>query len=362
MIRLELVYTAYQHHAEVRNMVIVLNILKEIWLVTIAMAPYLLLGFLMAGVLSVLISPDYVRRHLGGGGWLQSLKAAVLGVPLPICSCGVIPLAASLRKHGASRGATASFLASTPQTGVDSLMITYALLGWVYALFRAAVAFVSGVLCGMTVSAVSPKKEADAPACADACCHPGNTHIIRRMLSYGFISLPRDIARAMVLGIIVSGVISGLIPENFFADRMGDSMAAMFLMLLIGIPLYVCSSGSVPIALAFIKAGISPGAVLIFLITGPATNAATLTTLWEIIGRKQLVVFLITLSICALSAGFIMNSMELHLGVVEYVCKSHAHAGWFQYLCTAALVGILIKGMLPEKSKTPCCGKSAPKM
>ncbi len=333
---------------------LLLNILNEIRLVTLAMAPYLLLGFLMAGVLSVLISQDYVRRHLGGGGWLQSLKASLLGVPLPICSCGVIPLAASLRKHGASRGATASFLASTPQTGIDSLMITYALLGWVYAIFRAAVAFVSGIVCGMAVGAVSPKKEAEAPDCTDECCQPKNTPIIQRMLSYGFISLPRDIARAMVLGIVLSGIISGLIPENFFADRMGDSVAAMFLMLAIGIPLYVCSSGSVPIALAFIKAGISPGAVLIFLITGPATNAATLTTLWKIIGRKQLVVFLVILSLCALAAGFIMNSMELRLDVVGHACKSGVHAGWFEYLCATALIAILIKGMLP-RHKTSCC-------
>ncbi|MEN7973880.1 MAG: permease, partial [Verrucomicrobiota bacterium] len=326
-----------------------LNILKEIWIVTTAMAPYLLFGFLMAGILSVLISQNYVRRHLGEGGWLQSLKAALLGVPLPICSCGVIPLAASLRKHGASRAATASFLASTPQTGVDSLMITYALLGWVYAIFRAAVAFLSGIACGTAVGAVSPEKEPEAPDCTDECCQPNNTHIVKRMLSYGFISLPRDIARAMVIGIIASGIISGLVPENFFADRMGDSVAAMFLMLLIGIPLYVCSSGSVPIALAFIKAGISPGAALIFLITGPATNAATLTTLWKIIGRKQLVVFLVTLSLCALSAGFIINSVGLQQNVIEHACKTDAHAGWFEYLCTAALIVILIKGMLPEK-------------
>ncbi len=338
-------------------MELLLGILKEIWLVTVAMAPYLLFGFLMAGVLSVLISQDYVRRHLGGGGWLQSLKAALLGVPLPICSCGVIPLAASLRKHGASRASTASFLASTPQTGVDSLMITYALLGWVYALFRAVIAFVSGVVCGMAVGAASPKEEQEAPECTDECCQPKDTPIVKRMLSYGFIALPRDIARAMVLGIIVSGIISGLVPENFFADRMGGSMAAMFLMLLIGIPLYVCSSGSVPIALAFIKAGISPGAVLIFLITGPATNAATLTTLWKIIGRKQLIVFLVTLSLCALSAGFIMNSMGLHLSVVEQACKSDMHTGWFEYLCTTVLIGILIKGMLPEKRKSACCNE-----
>lgn len=338
-------------------MELLLNILQEIWLVTVAMAPYLLFGFLIAGILSVLISQDYVRRHLGGGGWLQSLKAALLGVPLPICSCGVIPLAASLRKHGASRSATASFLASTPQTGVDSLMITYALMGWVYAVFRAVVAFISGILCGITVGAISPKDEDEGPVCTDECCQPKNTHIIKRMLSYGFISLPRDIARAMVLGIVLSGILSGLIPENFFAERMGGSPLAMFVMLLIGIPLYVCSSGSVPIALAFIKAGISPGAALIFLITGPATNAATLTTLWKIIGRKQLAVFLITLSLCALAAGFIMNSMELHLGISEYVCACGESPGWFEILCTVALIGILAKGMLPEKRNSSCCKK-----
>jgi uncharacterized membrane protein YraQ (UPF0718 family) len=336
-------------------MQLLLNILKEIWLVTVAMAPYLLFGFLMAGVLSVLISKEYVRRHLGGHGWIQSLKAALVGVPMPICSCGVIPLAASLRKHGASRSATASFLASTPQTGVDSLMITYALLGWVYAVFRAVVAFVSGILCGMTVGAVSPKNEEGVPDCTDECCQPSQTHILKRMLSYGFVSLPRDMARAMVLGILLSGIISGLIPENYFADRMGDSVAAMFLMLLIGIPLYVCSSGSVPIALAFIKAGISPGAALIFLITGPATNVATLTTLWKIIGKKQLVVFLATLALCALGAGFIINAMDLQLGIGEAACNCGKKQGGFSILAAVILIGVLAKGMLPERRKDDCC-------
>ncbi len=328
---------------------ILLNILTEIWNVTVAMAPYLLFGFLMAGVLSVLISRDFVRRHLGGHGWIQALKAALIGVPMPICSCGVIPLAASLRKHGASRSATASFLASTPQTGVDSLMVTYALMGWVYAIFRAVVAFVSGILCGITVGAVSPKNKEEPPTCTDECCQPKQTHLLKRMLSYGFISLPREISRAMVLGIVISGIISGLIPENFFADRMGSSPIAMFVMLLIGIPLYVCSSGSVPIALAFIKAGISPGAALIFLITGPATNAATLTTLWNIIGRKQLVVFLTTLATCALAAGFTMNSMNLSFTMLDYACARDDQQTGFELLCAAALIVIFLKGMLPEK-------------
>jgi uncharacterized membrane protein YraQ (UPF0718 family) len=337
---------------------LLLNILNEIWQVTVAMAPYLLFGFLMAGVLSVLISKDYVRRHLGGHGWIESFKAALFGVPMPICSCGVIPLAASLRKHGASRSATASFLASTPQTGVDSLMVTYALLGWVYALFRAVVAFISGIVCGMSVGAVSPREKEEVPECVDECCQPSKHHILQRMLSYGFISLPRDISRAMILGIILSGIISGVIPENYFADRMGDSIWTMFLMLAIGIPLYVCSSGSVPIALAFIKAGISPGAALIFLITGPATNAATLTTLWNILGRKQLMIFLLTLALCALAAGFIMNALTFDLGIAEQIQQSctccHSR---FELLCAFALVAILIKGILPNRKTKSSCKK-----
>ncbi len=336
---------------------VLLKVLNEIWSVTLAMAPYLLFGFLMAGVLSVLISKDYVRRHLGGGGWMGSFKAALVGVPMPICSCGVIPLAASLRKHGASRGATASFLASTPQTGIDSLMITYALLGWVFAIFRAAVAFLSGIICGIAVTAASPNEEEATEECQEECCQPNQKPMIQRMLSYGFISLPRDIAKPVVIGIILSGILSGLIPDNFFTNTIGNSPIAMLLMLGIGIPLYVCSSASVPIALAFIKAGISPGAALVFLITGPATNAATLTTLWQIIGRKQLAVFLATLSLCALAAGFAMNFFTPRLGVMDQVCHAGECHGPLQILWVAILVAILVKGLLPEREKSGCCSK-----
>lgn len=331
-------------------MAILLNILKEIWLVTVAMAPYLLFGFLMAGVLSVVISKDYVRRHLGGRGWLAPLKAALVGVPMPVCSCGVIPLAASLRKHGASRGATASFLASTPQTGVDSLMITYALLGWVFAVFRAVVAFLSGLLCGTAVTLVSPNEQESTAECEDECCQINKKPVLRRMLEYGFISLPRDIARAVVIGILLSGIISGLIPADFFTDRLGNSPLTMLIMLCIGIPLYVCSSASVPIALAFIKAGISPGAALVFLITGPATNAATLTTLWQIIGRKQLAVFLATLALCALAAGFLMNFFSPQLGIAEQVCHDDSMPGGMDVAWTALLIAVLVKGLLPERA------------
>ncbi|MBN2162725.1 MAG: permease [Pontiellaceae bacterium] len=325
------------------------DIAWEIWTVTIEMAPFLLFGFLMAGILSVLISKDYVRRHLGDKGWMGSFKAALVGVPMPICSCGVIPLAASLRKHGASRGATASFLASTPQTGIDSLMITYALLGWVFAVFRAAVAFISGIACGTAVAAVSPAETESTETCEDECCQPDCEPALRRMLKYGFIILPRNIAKAVVVGIILSGIISGLIPDDFITDNLGDSSFAMLLMLIIGIPIYVCSSASVPIALAFIKAGISPGAALVFLITGPATNAATLTTLWQIIGRKQLAVFLITLASCALIAGWMMNHFSPTLGVMDQICHRKEPAGPTKIAMAVILCLVLINAMCPKK-------------
>jgi len=335
---------------------LLIHILKETWAITAEMAPYLLFGFLMAGILSVLISKAYVERHLGGRGWIAAIKAALIGVPMPICSCGVIPLAASLRKHGASRGATASFLASTPQTGVDSLMITYALLGWVFAMVRAIVALFSGIFCGMAVEAVSKSEEKPkgkiSKSCTSACCtNPKKSPLILQMLRYGFLDLPRSVSKSMLIGILLSGIISALIPENYFADRMGDSVGTMFLMLAIGIPLYVCSSGSVPIALAFIKAGISPGAALIFLITGPATNAATLSTLWQILGKKQLIVFLGTLILCALAAGFLMNAFNLQIGSLDSAEKMSSQLRLIDLFYTLLLLLVLTKGILPHKKQ-----------
>jgi uncharacterized membrane protein YraQ (UPF0718 family) len=324
------------------------TLLNEIFTVLVSMAPYLLFGFLAAGILSELISRDFVRRHLGGRGFMQSVKAALVGVPMPVCSCGVIPLAASLREHGASRGATASFLASTPQTGVDSLMVTYALLGLPFAVFRALAAFISGIICGSTVQMVTTSAERD-PHISDqsrdtASPSPGLRHKVVRMMKYGFVSLPASISGALIFGIILSGIISSLIPDNYFADRMGGLGTSMLLMLLVGAPLYVCSSASVPIALAFIKAGIEPGAALVFLIMGPATNAATFSTLWKIIGRKQLAVFMIALTLTALAAGLIMNQFPVYAEAAAHAHAMHECIGPVQMVWAVVLVLILTQG------------------
>lgn len=330
------------------------TIFREIWQVTTSMAPYLLFGFLMAGILSELISKEFVRKHLGGRSWVQSLKAALVGVPMPVCSCGVIPLAASLREHGASRGATASFLASTPQTGVDSLMVTYALLGLPFAIFRALVAFISGIICGIAVEAASPKEDGQSIILDEQQVDSsplGFPIKLQRMIKYGFISLPRNISKPMIVGIIISGVISSLIPENYFADKMDNLWIAMLLMMVIGTPLYVCSSASVPIALAFINAGIPLGATLVFLIMGPATNAAALATLWKLLGKKQLAVFLATLAITAIGAGLIMNQLPIEIGASAYACHTSEHIGLSQLLLSALLLVVLINGIIQSYRK-----------
>ena len=211
------------------------------------------------------------------------IKASLLGVPLPLCSCGVIPVAASLRRHGASRGATTAFLLSTPQTGVDSIVVTYSLMGGLFALIRPVVAFITGLVGGWLVDALAGQDYGNATGvnpsapCAGECCALSvrRQNRLVRALHYGFVTLPRDIGKALVVGLIISGVIAAFVPDDFFAGVFGTGLVGMLIMMAVGMPLYVCATGSVPVAAALMMKGVSPGAALVFLMTGPATNAAT---------------------------------------------------------------------------------------
>ena len=226
-----------------------INIPGGFWAVLSEMAPYLLLGFFAAGLLSVLISPELVERHLGGRGLAPVLKAAAFGVPMPLCSCGVIPVAASLRRHGASRGATTAFLIATPQDGVDSILVTLSLLGPVFAIFRPLVALVSGLLGGSLVSALASEGQdagSAAEKCRDACCAPQRQGRLYRVFAYGFGALPRDIGRALLAGLVIAAGISALVPPESLAPYLGGGVVAMLVMMLVGIPVYVCATASVP--------------------------------------------------------------------------------------------------------------------
>lgn len=283
----------------------------SLWDTLREMAPFLLFGFFVAGILSVFIQPETVEHHLGGSGIRQVLKAALFGVPLPLCSCWVIPVGASLRRHGASAGATTSFLISTPQTGVDSVMVTLSLLGPVFAIFRPIVSFVSGVVGGALVNAFGPEEDPsqpNGPVCVGECCTgtPGQNRFLRA-IRYGFITLPRDINRALIIGVVVAGLIAAIVPDDYFSTILGGGILSMLVMMLVGIPVYVCATASVPIAAALIMKGVSPGTALVFLMTGPATNAATISTIWRTMGRRTAGIYLGTVAGASILAGLLLD-------------------------------------------------------
>jgi len=316
----------------------------DFWTVLGQMSPYLLLGFLTAGVLSVFISPVFVERHLGGRKFWSVVKAAALGVPLPLCSCGVIPVSASLRRHGAGRGATTAFLISTPQTGVDSIFVTYSLLGGVFAVFRPLVALVSGLIGGAAVAIFDTNGDAEAdapPKCEDACCNGADEGgRLRRALAYGFGTLPKDIAKPLLWGLLIAALISALVPKELFSDYLGGGIGAMLVMMLLGIPMYACATASVPIAASMMTAGVSPGAALVFLMTAPATNAATIATVWKVMGRRTALLYLGTVALTALGSGLLLD----YIFTTHNITMQMSHdilPEWFKVASAVVLVGVL---------------------
>jgi uncharacterized membrane protein YraQ (UPF0718 family) len=217
----------------------------------------------------------------------------------------------SLHKHGAGKGSTISFLLSTPQTGVDSIFVTLSLLGPIFAVFRPLIAFVTGIIGGALVNLFNRKTEGEKPLqakCSDSCCdNTKNNKKITRALKYGFVTLPRDIGKAMLVGLLIAAVISTAVPDDFFAEKLGTGILAMVVMMFLGIPVYVCATASVPVAAALILKGLTPGAALVFLMTGPATNAASLAIIWKLLGRTTAIVYLVTVAGCALLSGILLD-------------------------------------------------------
>lgn len=292
--------------------------MKEIILVTwnlfCEMAPYLLLGFVVAGMLNAFVSREGIERHLGGSGLMPVIKASLFGIPLPLCSCGVIPVCASLRRQGASKGAVASFLISTPQTGVDSILVTYSLLGWVLAVVRPVAAFISGLIGGFLVEALDPGEnpaERKEGACGCGACHAAPARPPRgpleRFAHHAFVELPREMAMPLLLGTAVAGLVSALLPDDILSRILGQGLAPLFLMCIIGIPIYVCATASVPLAAALILKGVSPGAALVFLMTGPATNAASVSALAVTMGKKATAIYMGTVGASAIVLGMAVD-------------------------------------------------------
>ena len=331
------------------------SIVIDFWGTVAEMSPYLLFGFLVAGIFSVFMSQSIVERHLGGRGIWPLVKASIVGVPLPLCSCGVIPVSISLHKHGASKGSTISFLLSTPQTGADSIFVTLSLLGPVFAIFRPLAAFVTGIVGGTLVDVFNRSKEDSnnpPPECLDECCASGTkTGRLYKGLKYGFVTLPRDIGKAMLVGLVVAAFISALVPDDYFVGRLGHPIVVMVVMMFLGIPVYVCATASVPVAAALILKGLTPGAALVFLMTGPATNAVSFVTIWKALGKVTAITYLATVAGCALLGGVLLDYIA---GGIEFEIAARPSwmLPWFiKDISAIILVVLLAVGAIRKKKE-----------
>jgi len=298
---------------------VITDFIQALWSTVTAIAPSLILGLLLAGLLHVFIKKDKILTHLGKPGFRSSAKAALVGVPLPLCSCGVLPAALGLRRDGASRGAVTSFLISTPQTGVDSIAVTWAILGWPIAIAKVIAAFVAGVLGGTIADKTGngPDDKGTAPACAEV--ETGSA--TRRIWDYSFNGLLRDIYLWLAFGIVVSALITTVLePGQLSQYPILDGPLGLLAALAIGIPLYVCSVSSVPIAASLIYAGFPVGSALVFLMAGPATNAATMGAVRKTLGSRVFLIYLLTVILISLAAGGILNSLTVPV-------SQAAHAG-----------------------------------
>jgi hypothetical protein len=347
-----------------------LSILSECWHLLLEAAPYVLFGFFAAGLLKGLVAEDFVVRHLGKSSGGSVFKAALFGVPLPLCSCGVIPAAIGLRKQGASKGASAAFLVSVPETGVDSIAITWALLGPLLAIVRPVAALLTATLTGLLINRLPEgpvEQEAATATCQDNCCGAKEPLAVKAPLwvriragqRYAFGDLLGDIGKWLLLGILIAGVISSLVPEALVGHYLGSEFMSLLIMLLVGVPLYICASASTPIAAALILKGLSPGAALVFLMAGPATNAATLTLVLRYFGRGATAIYLASIAFCSLLFGFLLNRFVGLAGIdpIAWVTQSEDPlSSAFEVFSALVLLGLIANSLLPSKKGPSDCG------
>ncbi|MDQ7060436.1 MAG: SO_0444 family Cu/Zn efflux transporter [Sulfurimonas sp.] len=334
-----------------------------------AMSPYILFGLIFAGILHEIIPESIVTKHLGKENVLSVIKSTLFGIPLPVCSCGVIPIATSIKKSGASKGATLSFLISTPITGVDSILATYGMFGWIFTLYRVftsmIIATIAGILANIfdkeevkpafsaftqnkpSFSMQAPQPKEETPSC---CSNTGastkKSFSIKKVFSYSFGTLLKDIAKPLFIGLLLGALITIAIPQNLSEILMEYSLLSYLVAISIAVPMYVCATASLPIAAALMVAGVSPGAAFVFLTAGPATNTVTIGVVKTMLGTKSLYIYLGSIIVGSIVFGlgldYIFNINEidaqklLHIheevGIIEIVSTSILWASIIYYL------------------------------
>lgn len=321
------------------------------------MSPYLLLGFFFAGLLHVFVPNAVYNRYLAGRSARSVFFGALLGVPLPLCSCGVIPTAMSLRKDGASKGASVAFLVATPETGVDSIAATYSLMGLPFAIVRPIVAFLTSMLAGNLVNKfdgydnpanLSMPEEKGGCCCGSHAKPQTFVGKIKEVFNYAFVEMMGDIGKWLVVGLLVAGLITVFVPDSFFEVFKGNTIMSMLLVMCIAIPMYICATGSIPIAVALIMKGLTPGAALVLLMAGPACNFASILVINKTFGKKTLFLYLLSIMIGAICAGLIIDSMPAEWFLPTLMNGAEAAAegtSWFNWTCSGILALLLLNAL-----------------
>lgn len=349
------------------------RVLQESLSIFLELSPFLLLGFLIAGVLHQVLKPAWMTRHVAGENMKAVTIASLIGAPLPLCSCSVLPVAVSMRKHGASKGATTSFLIATPETGVDSIAVSWGLLGPFLTAARFLGAIVSAIFVGGAVSwfvrkgfdrPEPPAKVSAAAAAVEACAHSatpvhppaartvsasGDRSFVHRVLHYAFVEMMDDLAGSLIVGILLSGLIAAAIPPEVFQSPIARGFPGMLLMLVIGVPIYVCAAASTPIAATLLLKGMSPGAAFVFLLASPATNLGSLVVLTRHLGKRVVLVQVAALAVVTLALGWIVDvlwrALGLEIGATFGPDASHT-VGWIAIAAAAVLGAFLIVSLV----------------
>lgn len=353
-------------------MSVIVSILVESWRLLLESSVYILFGMLMGGLLKVFLNPSFVAEHLGKGKYGSVIKAALFGIPIPLCSCGVLPAAASLKRQGANNGATTAFLISTPESGVDSIAITYALLDPIMTVARPVAAFITAVAAGITENLLQSQKEEDwqrivdrscpLDKCCDGTSCPPEVHAKHHSfreklwggLKFAVDDLWADLAGWFFVGLLLAGVIAAVIPQNVITHYVGGGPQAMLIMLLVGIPMYICATASTPVAAALILKGVSPGAALVFLLVGPATNVTSLAVLVKLLGKRATAVYLLMLSVFAVLSGLVLDKIYSLLGVSASAIVGWAGEVmplWLQIVAAAVVIILSVKPLYLQTRK-----------
>ncbi|MCQ2229506.1 MAG: SO_0444 family Cu/Zn efflux transporter [Bacteroidales bacterium] len=346
--------------------------MNEIIEMVCEMSPYLLLGFFIAGLMHSFVPSSLFRSYLSGSSFRSVFYAALLGIPIPLCSCGVIPTALSLHKEGASKGASVSFLIATPQTGVDSIAATYSLMGLPFAILRPLVALITAIIGGHVVNVVDDQTVTDISGSnehASCCCShskpSGSSSFLQKLksaLHYAFVEMMAEIGKWLVVGLVIAGLLTAFLPDDFLSVFSDRPVLGMVFVLLLSIPMYVCATGSIPIAVALMLKGLSPGAALVLLMAGPAVNMASILVIRNSLGLKTLVVYLLSIIGGAMAFGlavdYLMPREWFQVSSLADMACHHENISVLGIVCAVALILLLLNVLrlnLCHKAPACCC-------